>query len=446
MSRWNLAWLITVPMMVLTGLVLSYAAPNRDKDKDYKLVKTIVDVLAEVDSKFYRDLNDDERKKLVENMINGGLERLDRYSTYMNDEELKQFESQTEGNFFGVGIQIGTDPKSGYLMVLSPMVGTPAYEAGILAGDTIIKIDDKSTENMRIGDAVKLIQGKEGTNVKLTVVHEGARESEAINITRARIEVYSVLGFKRKEEDPKQWDWFVEDGIAYIRIVQFIDHTTADLRKAVEIAEQAGAKGIVLDLRDNPGGLLSSAIEVSDTFLTEGAIVSTRDRNNRGRKWDAKEDGTLFKGKPIAVLINKNSASASEIVSAALQDNKRAVIVGDRSFGKGSVQKIIKLETTPATALKLTTDTYWRPSGVNIHRKEDADEKDDWGVRPDKGYEVVLKPEEHLEYMKFRRSRDMVKGKNVPKEEPKKDEKKEAAPFRDRALDAAVEYLKKQTS
>jgi carboxyl-terminal processing protease len=440
MSRWNLAWLIAVPMMVLAGVVLSEAAPNKDRDKDYQLVKTVVDVLAEVDTHYVRELNDEAKRKLVEDMINGGLEKLDRYSTYMNADELKQFETQTEGNFFGVGIQLGSDPKTGMLMVISPMVGTPAYEAGILAGDIIVKIEDKSTENMRSADAVKMIQGKEGTAIKLTVVHEASRETETVSITRARIEIKSVVGYKRLESDPKQWEWFVEDGIAYIRLVQFIDHTTEDLRKAVQAAEQAGAKALVLDLRDNPGGLLSSAIEVSDTFLREGLIVSTRDRNNHGREWRAKEDGTLMLGKPMAVLINKNSASASEIVSAALQDNKRAVIVGERSFGKGSVQKIIKIESDPPTALKLTTDTYWRPSGVNIHRYEDAKDSDDWGVRPDKDFEVTLKDDERLEYLRFRRARDLVKGKNPPKEE-KKDDK---PPFRDRVLDKAVTYLKTQ--
>ena len=451
MSRWNLAWLIAVPTMVFSGLVISYAAPNKEREKDYKLVRTIVDVLAEVDSHYVRELDDDQKKKLVEDMINGGLEKLDRYSSYMSADELKSFESQTEGNFFGVGIQLGTDPKTGMLMVISPMAGTPAYEAGILAGDIIVKIDDKSTESMRLNEAVKIIQGKEGSKVKLTVVHEASRETSSHEIARAKIEIKTVLGYKRNDEDPKKWDWIVEDGIAYIRVVQFNEHTTEDLRAAVLAIEQAGAKALVLDLRDNPGGLLSSAIEVSDTFLSEGRIVSTRDRNNRGRTWDAKDEGTLFKGKPMAVLINKNSASASEIVSAALQDNKRAVAVGERSFGKGSVQKIIKINSDPPTALKLTTDTYWRPSGANMHRHEDAKETDDWGVRPDGGFEVVLKDEERLEFLRYRRNRDMVKGKNLPpneveekKVDEKKGEKKEAKPFRDRVLDKAVEYLKKQ--
>jgi carboxyl-terminal processing protease len=248
------------------------------------------------------------------------------------------------------------------------------------------------------------------------------------------------------------------------------------MRKAVEAVEQAGAKALILDLRDNPGGLLTSAIEISDLFLTEGVIVSTKDRNGRGRTYEAKAEGTMMLGKPMAVLINKNSASASEIVSAALQDNKRAVVVGERSFGKGSVQKIIDMKTNPPTALKLTTDTYWRPSGVNIHRYEDAKDTDDWGVRPDKAFEVVLKDEERLEYLKFRRARDVIRGKNAPREDKKENKekqqsdadvrrergdpltpenlpkeeikddkvKKENKPFQDRALDKAIEYLKTQ--
>ena len=443
MSRWNLAWLIAIPMMVLTGVVLSTAAPSKDRDKDYKLVKSIVDVLAEVDTHYVRDLDDAAKKKLVEDMINGGLEKLDRYSAYLNEDELMQFESQTEGNFGGVGIQLGIDPKTGILMVSSPMVGTPAFEAGILAGDIIVKINDKSTETIRIDEAVKMIKGKEGTKIKLTVMHEGTRETESFNITRARIEIKTVLGYKRNEEDAKQWDWFVEDGIAYIRLLQFIEPSVGELRAAVQAAEQSGARALVLDLRDNPGGLLTAAIEVCDTFMTEGRIVSTRDRNNRGRAWDAKDEGTLFKGKPMAVLINKYSASASEIVAAALQDNKRAVIVGERSFGKGSVQKIIKLSSSPETALKLTTDTYWRPSGANIHRFEDAKDTDEWGVKPDEGFSIVLKDDERLEYLRYRRNKDAVKGKTLPlKDEKKGNEKKDAKPFRDRVLDKAVEYLK----
>ncbi len=237
-------------MTVLTGFVLSSATPNKESQSDYKLVKTIVDVLGEVDSHYVRDLDDDGKKRLVEDMINGGLEKLDRYSAYMNADEFKQFETQTEGNFSGVGIQLGVDPKSGVLMVISPMVGTPAYDAGILAGDIIVKINDKSTENMRISEAVKIITGEVGTQVKLTVIHEGARETETIPIVRAKIEVKSVVGYKHNDEnDPAKWEWFVADGIAYIRLRAI--HRPLDGRYAQGGGSRraSSAKALILDLR-----------------------------------------------------------------------------------------------------------------------------------------------------------------------------------------------------
>jgi carboxyl-terminal processing protease len=438
MSRFNLAWLIAVPMAVLVGVSLSFTAPSRQPDKEYKLVRTVVDVLAEVDQHFVRPLDDDQKQKFVEDMINGGLDRLDPYSQYMNPEEYRQFTAGTEGNFGGVGINLGIDPRTGILMVISPMVGTPAHEAGILSGDLIIKIDDKSTEGMRINDAVRVIQGEPGTKITLTVGRQGSRDTQTYTITRAMIEVPTVLGLHRLEDNPKEFDWFADrsSGIGYIRLIQFTEHTADDLKKAVERLEREGAKGLVLDLRDNPGGLLKSAVDVSDLFLTQGRIVSTKDRNGAGKSWDAKVDGTLFEPAaehPIAVLINKNSASASEIVAAALQDNHRAVIVGERSYGKGSVQKLIKLGGDPPAALKLTTDTYWRPSGENMHRYPDSKESDTWGVKPSSGFEVALTDVERLEYLAYKRSKDIIR-----KDKPKEPEK----PYVDKALAKAVEHLK----
>src|SRR5687768_3187790 len=201
MSRFNLAWLIGVPLAMLVGVSLSFTAPSRAPDKEYKLVRTVVDVLAEVDQHFVRPLDDEQKQKFVEDMINGGLDRLDPYSQYMNPEEYRQFSASTEGNFGGVGIHLGLDNRTGLLMVISPMVGTPAHEAGVLAGDLIIKIDDKSTEGFGINDAVRHIQGEPGTRVSLTVVHEGSRTPETLTMTRAMIEVQTVLGLNRREDN-----------------------------------------------------------------------------------------------------------------------------------------------------------------------------------------------------------------------------------------------------
>jgi carboxyl-terminal processing protease len=438
MSRFNLAWLITVPLAMLLGVSLSFTAPSRQNDQEYKLVRTVVDVLAEVDQHFVRPLDEDQKQKLVEDMINGGLDRLDPYSQYMNSDELRQFNAQTEGNFGGIGIHLGIDPRSGLPLVISPMVGTPAHEAGILAGDVIVKIEDKPTESMRYSDVVRMIQGEPGTKVSLTVVHEGGRQPETLSVVRAMIEVKTVLGLHRREDDIKEFEWFADraSGIGYIRLIQFTDHTAEDLKKIVERLDGEGMRAAILDLRDNPGGLLTSAIAVSDLFMEGGRIVSTKDRNGQGKSWDAKNDSFAYESaakKPMAVLLNRNSASASEIVAAALQDSSRAIVVGERSYGKGSVQKIIRLSGDPPTALKLTTDTYWRPSGVNINRYQDSKETDDWGVKPTPGFEITMKDDERLEYLRYRRARDIVR-----KDKPKEPEK----PFVDRALVKAVEHLK----
>jgi carboxyl-terminal processing protease len=451
MSRWNLAWMLGVPAIVVLGITLAYSAPRRAaREQDYELVKLVVDVLAEVDQSYVKELNAEQKRKLVEDMINGGLERLDPYSAYMNIDEYRHFEQQSEGSFGGVGINVGIDRTTGLLQVVSPMVGTPAYEAGVLAGDLIVKVDGKSTENFRISDAIKAIQGEPGTPITLTVIHDGTKEQVDLTMKRAKIEVPSILGDVRKPENPREWDWFVDKAskIGYVRMIAFTEHTTADIKKALAAMEAEGVRGLVLDLRDNPGGLLTTAVEVADLFIGDGAIVSTRDRNGNGRTYSARRGDGRFENAsayPMTVLINKNSASASEIVSAALQDHGRATVIGERSYGKGSVQNIIRLpDRVPPTAVKLTTASYWRPSGKNIHRMTDSKETDEWGVKPSAGFEVKLDDKERFQYLVWRRQRDIIPGKVGAAE--KRDDKanKDEKPFTDRVLNTAVEQLRKQ--
>ncbi|MCS6853042.1 MAG: S41 family peptidase [Gemmataceae bacterium] len=452
MSRWNLAWLLGVPAVAILGLALSYSAPIRQKDQDYELVRLIVDVLDEVEHNYVRELTPEAKRKLVEDMINGGLEQLDPHSSYINPKEYRQFTRNSKGEFGGVGIQISTDRASGQITVISPMVGTPAYEAGILAGDLIVKIDGQSTENMRLSEAVDRIQGEPGTKVTLTILHEGSKEPVDIELTRAKIVVQSVLGDVRKPDQPSEWDFFIDktNKIAYVRLVTFNENTAQDLEKVVRQLQAEGVRGLILDLRNNPGGLLRSAVQVADLFLLHGRIVSTRGRNHQGQTYDARGEGTLLEPAaryPMVVLINKYSASASEIVAAALQDHGRAVVIGERSYGKGSVQNILELENHQS-ALKLTTASYWRPSGQNIHRFPDSKDSDEWGVKPNPGFEVPLSDEERLDYMIYRRDRDIVHGKPgvAPPPKPKaekegeKDKKKE--PFVDRVLEKALEHLR----
>jgi carboxyl-terminal processing protease len=396
MSRRNLYWLLGIAAVSLLGITVSYSAPSRERDKDYELVRLMVDVLHEVRERYVVDIDEEHERRLVEDMINGGLERLDPHSAYITPREYKQFEKQSEGKFGGVGIQVGLDRMTRQLTVLSPMPGTPAYEAGILAGDLIVKIDGKATENMRMNEAVDLIQGEPGQKVTLTVLHEGAKEPVEVDITRAIIEVPCVLGDRRKTDNLRSWDYMLDkdNKIGYIRLLNFSKTASKELRDAVEELQREGVRGLILDLRNNPGGLLKEAREVCDLFLTEGRIVSTKGRNHKEEVYDAKPEGTLLlpaEKHPMAVLVNKYSASASEIVSAALQDHRRAVIIGERTYGKGSVQNIIEMhQSGERSALKLTTASYWRPSGKNIHRFPESTDSDDWGVRPnDSGYKLT---------------------------------------------------------
>ncbi len=414
MSRMNLGWLLVVPAVILLGLAVTASAPP--PDRDYQLVRTVVDVLAEVDKHYVRELSDDEKKKLVEDMINGGLQNLDPHSQYLNEDDLTSFENLSEGHYAGVGILLGKDARTPYLKVETPLPGTPAYHAGIQPDDIILKVGDRSTENMQISDARKIIKGAPGTQVTLTIVREGMAKPEEITLTRAVVEQHPVLGFARDPEDPLKWDFLADKAnkIALIRLVGFSEKSDKELRAAVEQAERAGATALVLDLRDNPGGLLNQAVAVADLFLDEGASPAAK--------------------RPMAVLVNRGSASASEIVAAALQDHKRAVVVGERSYGKGSVQKVFNLRGD-AAAVKLTTETWLTPAGKNIHRWPDSKESDEWGVKPDAGFEVKLTDEQRRAYILH-----MNQLNTVAKPGPKAAAK--GKPYTDPVVEKALEHLR----
>ena len=449
MSRWNAAWLIGLPLLFVFGLVVVAQAPP--PSNDYELVRTIVDVLAEIEQNYVRALTPEEKRKLVEDMINGGLERLDPHSQYFNQEELQQFETQSEGQFGGIGVLLIKDPKTGYLKVETPMPGTPAYEAGIQANDLILKVDGHSTRELRLEEARNLIKGKSGTEVVLTILTEGATEPKEYRLKRGTIELHPIMGVRRNPAEPAKWDYLLDrkSGIALVRILAFNEKTVAELKAAVESAQAAGAQALILDLRDNPGGLLTQAVQVADLFLNDGTIVSTGSKRNGGetrirRSWSAKPGDTIFEpaaSHPIAVLINGNSASASEIVANALQDHGRAIIVGERSYGKGSVQKIFPLQHDRA-ALKLTTEVWLTPKGKNIHRWPDATDDDEWGVRPDPGLEIRMTDAQRRDYLEHLRKLDMIQGKPglVKPMTPPAEEK----PYLDPVLEKAIEILKQR--
>jgi carboxyl-terminal processing protease len=459
MSRWNLTWLVSAFAVTLFGLSLTWGFQREtNRPGKHENLRLLVDVLDEVQQRYVKELDQDKMRDLVENMIKGGLERLDPHSDFINEDDFRQFKQHSTGKFGGVGIRLGMEPRTGQFLVESPMPGTPAYDAGIMAGDLILKINGKSTEQMTLKKVVDLIQGEPGTDVTLTVLHEHAKEPVDKTIKRAEINIESVMGDRRIPDRHQEWDFWIdrETKVGYIRITSFAETTVEELTKVVEQLQNAGMRGLVVDLRTNPGGLLRAAVDVSSMFLPEGKnIVTTKGRggvvedvyNSHHKTPKIKADGY-----PIAIIINRYSASASEIVAAALQDHARAVIIGERSYGKGSVQNLIPMEGG-RSALKITTASYWRPSGRNIHRFPDSKEEDEWGVRPNKGYEVKLTAEERAEYFKYRRERDVVRrdGENgkQPEDEPtevkapgaKKEEGKKG-PYRDKVLDKALEYIR----
>lgn len=400
--------LFAIAQVTLAATLLGAGVTRGDEPADemMELYGLFVDAVEQVEANY---VNPVDRKQLLQNALQGMLEELDPHSSYFSETQWNQFRKQIEGSFTGIGVSVEMDSKSSRLKVLAPLPGAPAYRAGILAGDLILAVDGESTDGMSRDKVIEALQGRPGTEVQLEVQHIGQDESETITVTRSIIELPSVMGDARKADD--SWDFMIDKDrkIGYVRVTNFIENTAAELRAALDELVDSGMRALVIDLRDNPGGLLSAGVEISDMFLDEGTIVTTKGRNTRDKAYAAAGPGT-YGDFPLVVLVNQHSASASEIVAAALQDHGRAIIVGQRTYGKGSVQNILPLDNG-SSILKLTVATYWRPSEKNIHRfqKEyDSDSSEDWGVLPDEGMEVELIGEPYLKWLEYRQQRDMV--------------------------------------
>jgi len=416
--------------------------PHFEEDDYYELYKVLVDTVDQVERNYVEDV---DRRELIEAAIEGVLKKLDPHSNYIAPEEIEEFETTVENEFGGIGVRVSMD--RGLLTVMSPLVGTPAYRAGLLAGDRIVEIDGESTDGLRMDDVVGRLKGKPLTKVKLGIVHAGEDEKIDVTIIRERIHVATVLGHHREDDD--MWSYLLDDDrrFGYVRVTAFSRETAQDLRDALDVLKKGDVRGLVLDLRFNPGGLLECAIKVSDLFVSEGKIVSTEGRNSPAREWKATEADT-YDGFPMVVLVNRYSASAAEIVSACLQDHGRAVVMGERTWGKGSIQNVIELENG-RSALKLTTASYVRPSGKNIHRFPGAKKTDDWGVTPDDGYTLRLDNREMGQLIDDQYERDIVRphrNKNgVADDEAERSKTpKERESFVDRQLQMAVDYLSEE--
>ncbi|ACH38309.1 periplasmic carboxy-terminal processing protease [Citrifermentans bemidjiense Bem] len=360
-SKFKKTTLFVTTVCLLT-LVIGFGMQRRcaaqGGGSDYQSIELFTDVLAIVKKSYVEEV---DTKKLVYGAINGMLSSLDPHSSFMPPETYKEMKIDTKGSFGGLGIEITV--KEGILTVISPIEDTPAFKAGVKAGDQILKIDDKFTKDLTITDAVKRMRGVKGTKVTLTIMREGFDKTKEFVLERDIIQVKSV---KHK---------VLDDGYGYVRIAQFQEKTDDDLEKALQAlqGEQKQLKGLVLDLRNDPGGLLDQAVRVSEHWIAEGKLVVYTE----GREKDSQMRFTSRKGPkqpdyPIVVLINSGSASASEIVAGCLQDHKRAVVMGTQSFGKGSVQTIIPLADN--SGLRLTTARYFTPSGRSIQAK---------GITPD---------------------------------------------------------------
>ncbi|MDA7977270.1 MAG: S41 family peptidase [Pirellulales bacterium] len=411
-----------------------------NEDEYYELFRTLVDVMSQVENNYVQDV---DRRELMEAAIQGVLSKLDPYSNYVPPSEVDRFRQDIESEFAGVGIQVGV--RRGMLTVISPIVGAPAYRAGVRAGDVIVEIDGTNAREMSVDAAMELFHGEPGTPVSFKVLRVDSAEPLEITVNREVVRVETVMGDRRGPDD--QWDFMYDEKlkIGFIRITAFSRETAADLRRAVAKLKADGMKGLIIDLRFNPGGLLASAIDVCDMFISSGRIVSTRNRNGQEQTWDAHSFGT-FEDFPMAVLVNGYSASASEVVSGCLQDHNRAVIVGERTFGKGSVQDVVSL-ARGSSALKITVASYHRPSGKNIHRFPDSSIDDDWGVIPNEGFRQRMNNVEMMRFVRDRRERDIVRYNPNPDEQPpliapNPGEKPDNAEFVDTQLEKALEYLR----
>ena len=344
-------------MLAVTSGSSSISANAAGSDT-YKQLSIFGDVFERVRANYVEEPED---KELIENAINGMLTSLDPHSSYLNAEDAADMRTQTKGEFGGLGIEVTMEDE--LVKVITPMFGTPAEEAGVLAGDMIAKIDGEEVRGLTLQDAVEKMRGPVGTPIELTILREGADKPLEITVVRDIIKVQAVR-------------YRAEGDIGYLRVISFNEQTFDNLQEGIEnLTEEIGKdklKGFVLDLRLNPGGLLDQAINVSDAFLDKGLIVSTRGRDDRDSRRYSARPGDLTGGKPLIVLVNGGSASASEIVAGALQDHRRATVVGTQSFGKGSVQTIIPLGENGA--LRLTTALYYTPAGVSIQGK---------GITPD---------------------------------------------------------------
>ena len=408
--------IISKTVATLTLIYLAFIPKLFSDDSDvYKQLNLFGEVYERVRSEYVEKISD---KDLIEAAINGMLQSLDPHSSYLNADSFTEMKIQTKGEFGGLGIEVTME--NGLVKVVSPIDDTPAAKAGLLSGDYISHIDEEPVMGLSLSEAVDKMRGPINTELKITIIREG-KEAFDLKLKRAIIKVTSIKA--KKEED-----------VAYIRITSFTQKTFKNLVKEynkLSLEMKDNLKGLVLDLRNNPGGLLDQAVSVSNAFLERGEIVSTRGRDNKGEQRYNASKGDITNGLPIVILINGGSASASEIVAGALQDHKRGILMGTQTFGKGSVQTIIPV--TSKGAVRLTTARYFTPSGNSIQAK---------GISPD-----IYVPQSKLEILDNNNSRREADLRGALDSENKKENNKslsndEDNPVNDYQLNRAIELIR----
>lgn len=328
----------------------------------------------------------------LETCLNEMADSLDEYSAYIPPPAWAEMQAESEGGFVGIGVRLRELPGTKTTVVETTIVGSPAFQAGLRAQDRIVEVDGTDTTNLGMDMTARLLSGPEGKRVHIGVQRPGETTIQRISFVRRKVRVESVLGRRRRPDFT--WDYWLHQpsGIAYVRITSFAEETADDLLKVLQEYRAKGLRALVLDLRFNPGGLLDSAIDVADCFLSDGLIVSIRDRQGTEVRKVARKPSD-FEDLPLVVLVNRFSASGSEIVAAAIADHRRGTIIGERTFGKGSIQNLHPLEEGKSV-LKLTTATFHRPNGENLNRFPDSTPNDPWGVQPPKGMQIEMSAEQ----------------------------------------------------
>ena len=436
MSRRNML------LLLATGMI-SFACYVRAEQNPY--ARYVAAGYSVIDRWSLEDVPDQQLfEGAMQGMVTVLTRRGDEHSLFVGEQQQDTFREGLSQEFGGVGVRIQMLGEPSVPTVLGPPEpGTPAYMADIRSGDRILTINGEPTQSMDMLDVLKRMRGPVGEPVVLELVHVGETEPIEVTLTRAIITIESIYGDVRDEENRWQFQLKQDPRIGYIQINKFGDKTEEELTRVLATLRSKGCEALILDVRDNFGGTLDAAVGITDLFLRAGLpIVTTRGRDGKTRDRFVSTGRGGYTQIPLVLLINDHSASASEILAACLQDYGRATIVGQRTYGKGTVQKLLHLESG-RSLLKLTSSSFWRPSGENIHRMADATENDNWGVSPDPGFEVKLDQDEYLQWRQYRRRRNLFgerrNGPVVDQFNAQDGQLPEA--FVDRALQLAVDYL-----